>query len=75
MGPWSNSDWAREKGIQAVNHIYFGASISTYYQKEIKNEFFTAVLKRTENQIYVKLQFLIPVKSNRNHLMPGHQKK
>jgi putative CocE/NonD family hydrolase len=45
MGPWSHGDWAREKGFQAVNHIYFGDSISTYYQKEIEYEFFTAVLK------------------------------
>lgn len=45
MGPWSHGDWAREKGFQAVNHIYFGDSISTYYQKEIEFEFFNAVLK------------------------------
>jgi len=45
MGPWSHGNWAREKGFQAVNHIYFGDSISTYYQKEIEYEFFTAVLK------------------------------
>lgn len=45
MGPWSHGNWAREKGFQAVNHIYFGDSISTYYQKEIEFEFFRAVLK------------------------------
>ena len=45
MGPWSHGDWAREKGFQAINHIYFGDSISTYYQKEIEYEFFTAILK------------------------------
>tara|TARA_B100000809_G_scaffold39367_1_gene34462 strand:+ start:9272 stop:11128 length:1857 start_codon:yes stop_codon:yes gene_type:complete len=45
MGPWSHGNWAREKGFQAVNHIYFGDSISTYYQKEIEYEFFTSVLK------------------------------
>lgn len=45
MGPWSHGDWSKEKGAQAVNHIYFGDSISTYYQKEIEYEFFTAVLK------------------------------
>ena len=45
MGPWSHGDWARERGIQAVNHIYFGDSISTFYQKEIEREFFHAILK------------------------------
>ena len=45
MGPWSHGNWAREKGFQAVNHIYFGDSISTYYQKEIEFEFFNAILK------------------------------
>jgi putative CocE/NonD family hydrolase len=45
MGPWSHGDWARERGIQAVNHIYFGDSLSTWYQKNIEYEFFTAVLK------------------------------
>ncbi|MDG1477534.1 MAG: CocE/NonD family hydrolase [Vicingaceae bacterium] len=45
MGPWSHGNWARETGFQAVNHIYFGDSISTFYQKEIEFEFFTAVLK------------------------------
>ncbi len=45
LGPWSHGDWSKEKGLQAVNHIYFGDSISTYFQKEIEYEFFTAVLK------------------------------
>ncbi len=45
MGPWSHGDWARERGIQAVNHIYFGDSISTFFQREIESEFFRAVLK------------------------------
>ena len=45
MGPWSHGDWARERGIQAVNHIYFGDSISTFYQKQIEREFFNAILK------------------------------
>ena len=39
MGPWSHGDWAREKGQQKVNHIYFGDSISTYYQKNIEHPF------------------------------------
>ncbi|MCR9249460.1 MAG: CocE/NonD family hydrolase [bacterium] len=45
MGPWSHGDWAREKGIQAVNHICFGDSISTFYQREVEREFFHAILK------------------------------
>ena len=49
MGPWSHGDWAGEKGFQAVNHIYFGDSISTYYQKEIEFEFFNSVLKENRN--------------------------
>ncbi len=45
MGPWSHGDWAREKGQQAVGNIYFGDSISTFYQKEIEYPFFTHFLK------------------------------
>ncbi|MGB0522682.1 MAG: CocE/NonD family hydrolase [Flammeovirgaceae bacterium] len=45
MGPWSHGDWARERGYQAVNHIYFGDSISTWYQKNIEYPFFTHYLK------------------------------
>ncbi len=45
MGPWSHGDWAREKGSQAVGNIYFGDSISTFYQKEIEYPFFTHFLK------------------------------
>ncbi len=45
MGPWSHGDWSREKGFQAVNHIYFGDSISTYYQKKIEAPFFNFYLK------------------------------
>jgi putative CocE/NonD family hydrolase len=45
MGPWSHGDWSREKGYQAVNHIYFGDSISTYYQKNIEMPFFNYHLK------------------------------
>lgn len=45
MGPWSHGDWARERGIQKVNHIYFGDSISTFYQKEIERNFFNHFLR------------------------------
>lgn len=48
MGPWSHGDWSREKGYQMVNHIYFGDSISTFYQRNIERKFFNAILK--ENQ-------------------------
>ncbi len=45
MGPWSHGDWARESGFQTVNHIYFGDSISTFYQREIERKFFNSILK------------------------------
>ncbi|MFY0685898.1 MAG: CocE/NonD family hydrolase [Cyclobacteriaceae bacterium] len=45
MGPWSHGDWARERGIQAVNHIYFGDSLSTDFKKNIEAKFFRSVLK------------------------------
>ena len=45
MGPWSHGDWARENGFQQVNHIYFGDSISTFYQREIERKFFNSILK------------------------------
>ena len=45
MGPWSHGDWSREKGIQAVGNIYFGDSISTFYQKNIEKPFFEYFLK------------------------------
>ena len=45
MGPWSHGDWARERGTQQVNHIYFGDSLSTFYQREIEYNFFTHYLK------------------------------
>jgi putative CocE/NonD family hydrolase len=49
MGPWSHGDWAREKGIQAVNHIYFGDSLSTDFQKNVEATFFKSVLKENKN--------------------------
>ena len=45
MGPWSHGDWARETGSQSVNHIFFGDSISTYYQLNIEKPFFEYHLK------------------------------
>ncbi|MEM9859113.1 MAG: CocE/NonD family hydrolase, partial [Bacteroidota bacterium] len=49
IGPWSHGDWARERGYQAVNHIYFGDSISTFYQKNIEKPFFKYHLKGDGN--------------------------
>jgi uncharacterized protein len=45
MGPWAHGDWARERGKQTHNHIYFGDSISTHYQREIERNFFAHHLK------------------------------
>ncbi|MDB4582335.1 CocE/NonD family hydrolase [Draconibacterium sp.] len=45
MGPWTHGGWAWEPGKQTVNHIYFGDSISTFYQKEIERSFFRSHLK------------------------------
>ena len=45
MGPWSHGDWAREHGSQIINDIYFGDSISTFYQKGIELPFFNYYLK------------------------------
>lgn len=45
MGPWAHGDWARETGKSTHNHIYFGDSISTFYQKEIECKFFAYYLK------------------------------
>ena len=45
MGPWSHGDWYRENGKQIINHIYFGDSISSFYQKEIESKFFNCQLK------------------------------
>jgi putative CocE/NonD family hydrolase len=49
MGPWSHGDWARERGTQQVNHIVFGDSISTFYQREIEAPFFEHHLKGKKN--------------------------
>ena len=49
MGPWSHGDWSREKGYQAVSHVYFGDSISTFYQREIEFDFFNHFLKGEAN--------------------------
>ncbi|MDH5604423.1 MAG: CocE/NonD family hydrolase [Cyclobacteriaceae bacterium] len=45
MGPWAHGDWAGEKGKSTHNHLYFGDSISTFYQREIERKFFAFYLK------------------------------
>jgi putative CocE/NonD family hydrolase len=45
MGPFGHGDWAREQGKHYHNQIYFGDSISTFYQKEIELKFFNHFLK------------------------------
>ncbi len=45
MGPWAHGDWANERGKSTHNHIYYGDSISTFYQREIERNFFSFYLK------------------------------
>jgi putative CocE/NonD family hydrolase len=45
MGPWGHGDWAHEAGKSTHNHICFGDSISTFYQREIEMPFFKYHLK------------------------------
>jgi putative CocE/NonD family hydrolase len=49
MGPWGHGDWARENGKSTHHHIYFGDSISTFYQREIEVPFFEHFLKDKGN--------------------------
>jgi len=45
MGPWAHGGWAWESGKTIHNDIYFGDSISTFYQREIERNFFAFYLK------------------------------
>lgn len=45
MGPWSHGAWAHEGGKSTHNHLYFGDSISTFFQREIERKFFAYHLK------------------------------
>ena len=45
MGTWTHGGWAGERGQQTVNDIYFGDSISTFFQKEMELKFFNYYLK------------------------------
>jgi putative CocE/NonD family hydrolase len=49
MGPWAHGAWAHEGGKSTHNNIYFGDSISTFYQREIERKFFAFYLKDGEN--------------------------
>lgn len=45
MGPWAHGGWANEQGKTTHNNIYFGDSISTYFQRDIERKFFAQYLK------------------------------
>ena len=60
MGPWSHGDWSRERGHQIINHIYFGDSISTFYQRNIETPFFAYHLKGEGNQNLPKAYLFDP---------------
>lgn len=49
MGPWAHGGWAREQGENYHNHIYFGDSISTHFQRDIERRFFAHYLKDGDN--------------------------
>lgn len=45
FGPWSHGDWARNKERQSIGNVYFGDSISDYFQKDLETPFFEHFLK------------------------------
>ena len=46
MGPWAHGQWSQpEQGKLTHNHIYFGDSINTFYQREVERKFFNYHLK------------------------------
>lgn len=49
MGPWGHGDWADDKVKNTHNHIYFGDSISIFFQREIERAFFAYHLKNEGN--------------------------
>lgn len=50
MGPWSHGDWARTPEKQTVGFVYFGDSISHFYQQNIEKPFFDRHLKGIETK-------------------------
>lgn len=50
MGPWAHGQWSRaDNGATTHNHIYFGDSINTFYQREVERRFFAYHLKGEGN--------------------------
>jgi putative CocE/NonD family hydrolase len=46
MGPWAHGQWAQpDRGTLTHNHIYFGDSINTFFQREVQRRFFRYYLK------------------------------
>jgi len=45
MGPWGHGDWARDNVRSTHNHIYFGDSIATFFQRDVEARFFAYHLK------------------------------
>lgn len=54
MGPWDHGGWARERGQTTHNHIYFGDSISTYFQRDVERKFFAHYLKGKGDQKFAE---------------------
>ena len=50
MGPFDHGGWAREKGKTVHNHIYFGDSLATFFQRNIEEPFFARNLKDVERE-------------------------
>lgn len=45
MGPFGHGDWARETGHHFHSNLYFGDSISTFFQRNMEMPFFKHYLK------------------------------
>ena len=45
MGPFGHGDWAQESGHHKHHQLYWGDSLSTFYQKDIEATFFRHFLK------------------------------
>lgn len=51
VGPWSHGGWSHEPGKQSVGNVYFGDSISTFFQKNIETKFFHHFLKENGDAV------------------------
>ena len=47
MGPFGHGDWAWEQGHHFHSNVYFGDSVSTYFQKNMELKFFKHFLKES----------------------------